>query len=73
MTLDEALHQACDEVRLAPDYRDIVRPLLRDPEGRWPRCCAGNCEPCMQAVSRAAKRALELLGTPRKAPIPALP
>ena len=72
MTLDDALQAACDEVKLQSYYRDLVRPLVRDPEGRWPRCCAGNCEPCMQVVTRAALRTLELLGTPRKAPAPAL-
>ena len=72
MTLDDALLQACDEVRLSRDYEGLVRTLVRDPEGRWPRCCAGNCEPCMQSVTRAALRTLELLGTPRIAPAPAL-
>ena len=70
MTLDEALTAASAQLALAPYYRDCVRPLLRDPEGHWPRCCGGGCEPCAQTLKLVAARTLELLGTPRRAPIP---
>lgn len=70
MTLDEALKRASEEHGLAEYYRDIVRPLLRNPEGRWPWCCGGGCEPCAQTLVKVAARALELSGTPRKAPLP---
>lgn len=69
MTLDEALTQASRDHGLADYYRDTVRPLLRDPEGRWPRCCGGGCEPCAQTLTKVAVRTLELLGTPRTAPL----
>lgn len=66
--LDAALARASDELGLATYYRDCVRPLLRDPEGRWPRCCGGGCEPCAMDLKAVARRTLELLGTPRRAP-----
>lgn len=62
MTLDEALQQAAHENGLAPEYVDIVRPLLRDPKERWPRCCGGGCEPCSLQLVRVAERTLALLG-----------
>lgn len=61
MTLDEALDQAARENGLAPEYVDIVRPLLREPRERWPRCCGGDCEPCALQLVRVAERTLELL------------
>ena len=69
MTLDEALNQAADEAHLA-DYRVCIRPLLRDAEGRWPRCCGSGCEPCNARLVQVAARTLELLGTPRQASLP---
>jgi hypothetical protein len=63
MSVDEALAQAAAENGLASDYVDIVRPLLRDPPERWPRCCGGGCEPCALQLVRVAERALALLGT----------
>lgn len=65
MTLDEALKQAANENGLAPEYVDIVRPLLRDPKERWPRCCGGGCEPCSLQLNRVAERTLALLGGAR--------
>jgi hypothetical protein len=67
MNLEDALSRASDENGLAPEYRDCVRPLLRDPDGKWPECCGGNCEPCALVLVRVATRTLELLGRPRKA------
>jgi hypothetical protein len=72
MTLEEALHTAADERGLQVWYRDLVRPLLRDPEGRWPRCCGAQCEPCAQLLVGVAARTLVLLGTPRLTPHPDL-
>jgi hypothetical protein len=71
MDLDAALAQASDEHQLPSHYRDIVRPLLRDPEGRWPACCGGGCEPCQAVLVRVAARALELMDRPRQAKLPA--
>lgn len=65
MSLDEALAQAAEENGLADYYRDIVRPLLREPY-EWPRCCGGMCEPCAEQLVRVARRTLQLLG--RSAP-----
>ncbi len=68
--VEAALNRASDELVLPTYYRSLVRPLLRDPEGHWPRCCGGGCEPCAQTLCLVAARTLELLGTPRKAPLP---
>jgi hypothetical protein len=70
MTLEEAIHAASDERGLAPYYRDCLRPLLRDPEGAWPRCCGDGCEPCNMVLCEVAARALTLMGTPRREPLP---
>ena len=61
MELEQALKQASEEHGLAEDYRPCVRPLLRAPEGPWPRCCGGGCEPCAETLIAVAKRALELV------------
>ena len=68
--MDEALQQAAGELGFPSYYLANVRPLLRDPEGRWPRCCGGGCEPCAQTLCAVAKRTLEIVGTPREAPLP---
>jgi hypothetical protein len=65
-----AVHRASEELELAEHYEASVRPLVRDREGRWPRCCDSCCEPCSRQLNRVAARALELLGTPRVAPLP---
>jgi hypothetical protein len=67
--MDEALQQAASELGFPSYYLPSVRPLLRNPEGRWPRCCGGGCEPCAQTLIAVAKRTLEIAGTPRQAPI----
>jgi hypothetical protein len=69
-SLDDALEQASRELGLPSYYVPNVRPLLRDPEGRWPRCCGGGCEPCAQVLVRVALRTLELTGRRRLAPLP---
>jgi hypothetical protein len=61
LALDDALAQASDENGLQDVYRDIVRPLLREPYA-WPRCCGGGCEPCAEQLVRVAKRTLALMG-----------
>jgi hypothetical protein len=68
--MDSALHRASAELSFPSYYEACVRPLLRNPEGHWPRCCAGGCEPCAQTLIRVALRTLEILGTPRVTPIP---
>jgi hypothetical protein len=60
-TLEAALAQAAEENGLAEYYRDIVKPMLREPY-LWPRCCGSNCEPCAEQLIRVAKRTLVLLG-----------
>ena len=66
----QALVQAADELGLPAHYISCVKPLLRDPEGRWPRCCGGGCEPCAQTLVDVALRTLQLLGKKREAPLP---
>ena len=65
-----ASYRASQELSFPSYYEACVRPLLRNPEGHWPRCCAGGCEPCAQTLIRVAQRTLEILGTPRVTPIP---
>jgi hypothetical protein len=60
-TVEEALARAAEENGLPDYYRDIVKPLLREPY-IWPRCCGSNCEPCAEQLIRVAKRTLMLLG-----------
>ncbi|MCI0671308.1 MAG: hypothetical protein L0Y64_12655, partial [Myxococcaceae bacterium] len=59
-----ALGAAADECGLAGYYRPCVHPLLRNPEGRWPRCCGGGCEPCAQTLVDVALLTLQRLGLP---------
>lgn len=68
--MNSALHRASEELSFPSYYEACVRPLLRNPEGHWPRCCAGGCEPCAQTLIKVAQRTLEILGTPRVTPIP---
>ena len=62
--LEAALTAASDELSLQPWYRDCVRPILRLPEESWPRCCAGNCEPCNQVLVEVARPVRAKLGRP---------
>ena len=64
-----ALERASDELGLPSYYRSCVRPLLRNPEGRWPRCCGGGCEPCAETLIQVALQVLKELGTPRSTPV----
>jgi hypothetical protein len=64
-----ALERASDELGLPSYYRSCVRPLLRNPEGRWPRCCGGSCEPCAETLIQVALQVLKELGTPRVSPV----
>ena len=68
--MDEAIAKAAAEVGFPEHYRSTVRPLVRNPNGRWPRCCGGGCEPCADALIEVALRACQLLGTPRTEPLP---
>lgn len=67
--VQSALREAAEECGLAESYRSCVNPLLRNPEGRWPRCCGGGCDPCAQTLIDVATLVLQRLGTPRQAPI----
>ncbi len=68
--MNSALRRASEELSFPSYYEACVRPLLRNPEGHWPRCCAGGCEPCAQTLIKVAQRTLEILGTPRVTPLP---
>lgn len=61
MDLERALTQASDENDLPVHYRDIVRPLLRQPREQWPQCCGSDCEPCVEKLKRVAERTLALM------------
>ena len=69
-TVQAALRRASEECGLEDAYQRCVYPLLRNPEGEWPTCCGGGCHPCSQTLVDVAWRTLELLGTPRRAPLP---
>jgi hypothetical protein len=60
--IDAALAQASEEHGLPSYYADNARRLLGEPMRRWPRCCAGNCEPCSLVLVKVATRVYELLG-----------
>lgn len=64
MDVESALAQASDEKGLQSYYRDIVRPLLKQPRTQWPLCCGGGCEPCAQILVMVADRTLELMAEP---------
>ncbi|QSQ20321.1 hypothetical protein JY651_34390 [Pyxidicoccus parkwayensis] len=68
-TVQAALRRACEEAGLPDSLRGCVYPLLRDAEGEWPVCCGGGCMPCSSTLVDVAVRTLELLGTPRRAPL----
>ena len=60
MELEAALVQASEENGLQDYYRDLVRPLLRQPKDEWPECCGGGCEPCAVTLIAVAERVQEL-------------
>ena len=68
--IDAAIAQASEELGFPAWYRSILKPLVRNPNGRWPRCCGGGCSPCADTLVDVARRACELLGTPRTEPLP---
>ncbi|MBX5484510.1 MAG: hypothetical protein IRZ16_22030 [Myxococcaceae bacterium] len=68
--VDAAIRDAAEELGLPAYYRSLVRSLVRNPNGRWPRCCGGGCSPCADTLCQVALRACELLGTPRTEPLP---
>jgi len=70
MEIDDAIRQASEELGFPSYYRSTVRPLVRNPNGRWPRCCGGGCDPCADALIEVGLRACVLLGTPRTEPLP---
>ena len=65
-----AIQTAAEELGFPDYYRSMVRPLVRNPNGRWPRCCGGGCSPCADTLIQVAQRACEILGTPRTEPLP---
>lgn len=62
----KALVQAADEFNLAAHYISCVKPLLRDVDGPWPRCCGSGCEPCADTLIAVANRTLELTGQKKR-------
>ncbi len=57
--LEEQLKSASEQEGLQPWYRDLVRPLLKQPRDQWPECCGGNCEPCARTLIAVAERILD--------------
>jgi hypothetical protein len=62
--VDEAVAQACREFHLDPALAGSVHAYLEEDEDLWPACCGSSCEPCVQTLGSAARRALILLETP---------
>ena len=58
----EAVACACREHQLDPSLEGSVHAYLEEDEGEWPSCCGGGCDPCVQTLGSAARRALTLLG-----------
>lgn len=64
--VEEAVAQACREFRLDPALEGSVHAYLDEDEDLWPACCGSSCDPCVQTLGSAARRALILLETPRR-------
>ena len=62
--VDAAVAQACREFHLDPALKGSVRAYVEVDEDLWPACCSSNCDPCVQTLGSAARRALILLETP---------
>jgi hypothetical protein len=59
---ERALTEASDAVGLPVYYRDCVRPIVKAPRERWPRCCNSDCEPCNRTLCEVAERMIVALG-----------
>lgn len=57
----EAVERACREHRLDAQHIGSVYAYLDEDEDAWPACCGSDCEPCVQVLASAARRALTLL------------
>ncbi|MFO0561707.1 MAG: hypothetical protein U0269_27085 [Polyangiales bacterium] len=57
----DAVEQACRECDLDSQFIASVYAYVEQDEDEWPRCCGSSCEPCVQALEHAARRALILL------------
>lgn len=62
----DAVAQACREFHLDPALEGSVHAYLDEPEDLWPACCGSSCDPCVQTLGSAARRALILLETPAR-------
>jgi hypothetical protein len=62
----DAVAQACRECHLDPALEGSVHAYLDEPEDLWPACCGSSCDPCVQTLGSAARRALILLETPAR-------
>jgi hypothetical protein len=56
-----AVEQACRECDLDSRFIASVHAYVEQDEDEWPRCCGISCEPCVQTLEHAARRALILI------------
>lgn len=57
----EAVERACREHHLDAQCITAVHAYLDEDEDQWPACCGSDCDPCVQTLASAARRALVLL------------
>ena len=60
----EAVERACLETALDLQHASSVHAWLEEDEDCWPACCGSACEPCVQHIAEAARRALRILEAP---------
>lgn len=60
-TEEAALARALAESGIEEAYRESVRELLDRADADMPRCCDGDCAPCVTALIRAALRVRQLV------------
>lgn len=56
-----SVEQACQECDLDSRFIASVYAYIEQDENEWPRCCASACDPCVQTIGHAARRALALI------------
>ncbi len=59
--IDAAVSRACRESGLDLTHMSAVYAYLDEDEAGWSRCCGNACDPCVETLGAAARRALHLL------------
>ncbi len=59
--IDEVVSRACLETGLELTRMSAVYAYLDEDEEAWTPCCGNGCDPCVESLAAAARRALHLL------------